>query len=64
PSNRFQLEGSATSAAYRFTYRGAGHGVGLCQWGARGLAQQGFSTQQILDHYFPGTQVIEGAPNL
>ncbi|MEN9231277.1 MAG: SpoIID/LytB domain-containing protein [Thermostichus sp. DG02_5_bins_236] len=64
PSNRFQLEGSATSAAYRFTYRGAGHGVGLCQWGSRGLAQQGFNTRQILYHYFPGTQVMEVDPNL
>ncbi|MBV8116881.1 MAG: SpoIID/LytB domain-containing protein [Candidatus Eremiobacteraeota bacterium] len=34
---------------------GLGHGVGLCQWGARGLAQSGRSARDILDCYFPGT---------
>jgi stage II sporulation protein D len=35
---------------------GLGHGVGLCQWGARGLALQGASFQDILKSYFPGTE--------
>ncbi len=34
---------------------GNGHGVGLCQWGAIGLAKQGYSYRQILQHYFRGT---------
>ena len=33
--------------------RGFGHGVGLCQWGAQGLAQQGYSAAQIVRHYYP-----------
>lgn len=37
--------------------RGLGHGVGMCQWGARGMAQLGFSYQDILQHYFPGTTI-------
>jgi stage II sporulation protein D len=36
---------------------GLGHGVGLCQWGARGLAQQGRSATDIVGWYFPGTTV-------
>lgn len=37
--------------------RGAGHGVGLCQWGAIGLAKQGRSYRAILSAYFPGTTI-------
>lgn len=33
--------------------RGYGHGSGLCQWGARTLAQQGFKAQDILKLYYP-----------
>jgi len=36
---------------------GRGHGVGLCQWGARGLASLGRSAGEIAGFYFPGTQV-------
>jgi stage II sporulation protein D len=34
---------------------GLGHGVGLCQWGARGMALGGASSSDILSFYFPGT---------
>lgn len=37
--------------------RGAGHGVGLCQWGAIGLARRGMKYNQILQFYFPGTVI-------
>lgn len=36
---------------------GLGHGVGLCQWGARGYALAGGSARDILGLYFPGTIV-------
>ncbi len=36
---------------------GAGHGVGLCQWGAIGRARAGFSSGAILSAYFPGTEL-------
>lgn len=36
---------------------GLGHGVGLCQWGARGMALAGRSARDILALYFPGTLV-------
>ncbi len=36
---------------------GAGHGVGLCQWGAVGRARAGQGYQQILAAYYPGTRL-------
>jgi stage II sporulation protein D len=36
---------------------GLGHGVGMCQWGARGMALAGSSAHDILATYFPGTQL-------
>ncbi len=46
--------GQATS--YRFEGRGYGHGRGMGQWGAYGYAvQHGWSTAQILDHFYGGT---------
>ncbi len=36
------------------TGKGAGHGVGLCQWGARGRALKNDSYAQILQRYYPG----------
>ncbi|MBI5145516.1 MAG: SpoIID/LytB domain-containing protein, partial [Candidatus Omnitrophica bacterium] len=36
---------------------GWGHGVGLCQWGAYFMAKQGFNYQQILQYYYPETNV-------
>ncbi len=39
----------------QFAGRGYGHGVGLCQWGAKAMAEQGYSARQILEFYYPGT---------
>ena len=36
---------------------GSGHGVGLCQWGAKGLASQGKNYREILEYYYPGTEI-------
>ena len=36
---------------------GFGHGVGLCQWGAQGKAQRGWSSSRILKFYYPGTTI-------
>jgi stage II sporulation protein D len=37
---------------------GFGHGVGLCQCGAQGMARKGKTYEQILDYYFPGSRRI------
>ncbi len=41
------------------TFHGAGfgHGVGLCQTGAIGMAQQNYTSEQILEHYYPSTHI-------
>jgi SpoIID/LytB domain protein len=43
----------------RFIFHGSGwgHGVGLCQIGAAVMASQGFSAEEILNHYFRGTEI-------
>jgi stage II sporulation protein D len=38
-----------------FTTRGYGHGVGMSQYGANGMAKEGYSYKDILSHYYPGT---------
>ncbi|MBZ0185579.1 MAG: SpoIID/LytB domain-containing protein [Candidatus Obscuribacterales bacterium] len=38
---------------------GAGHGVGLCQWGAHGLAVSGKTYEEILEFYFPKAKLSE-----
>ncbi len=37
---------------------GAGHGVGMSQWGAHGLAKRGSSFRQILNHYYRGVEIL------
>lgn len=37
--------------------RGFGHGVGMCQWGAKGRALAGQTYRQIIEAYYPGTKV-------
>ncbi len=36
---------------------GAGHGVGMSQWGAKAMAERGYSFHQILKHYYTGIQI-------
>ncbi len=43
--------------AFIFEGKGYGHGVGLSQWGAKGMAEEGFSYEEILSHYFPGCRI-------
>lgn len=40
---------------------GAGHAVGLCQWGAKQLADLGYSFSSILGYYYPGTQLQDAS---
>lgn len=39
----------------RFEGRGWGHGAGLSQFGAKGMADRGYGYREILAHYYPGT---------
>src|SRR5437763_3623091 len=45
--------------AFTFTGRGWGHGVGMCQFGAYGLAKQGLNVEQILKTYYTGIELTK-----
>jgi SpoIID/LytB domain protein len=51
------LAPAARAATWTFPGRGWGHGLGMGQWGAKGLAEKGWSASQILKHYYRGTAV-------
>ena len=43
---------------YKFSDgRGFGHGVGMCQCGAEGMARAGAKTDNILSYYYPGSKI-------
>ncbi len=49
-----------TADGFAFTNgRGFGHGVGLCQFGADGLAQAGWNYRAILEHYYPNSHIVK-----
>jgi stage II sporulation protein D len=54
-SARFTIR--ADGNYFIFEGRGWGHGVGLCQWGARGMAAAEKTSAQILEHYYPGAKI-------
>jgi hypothetical protein len=45
-----------------FAGRGYGHGVGMCQWGACGMARDGISYERILKHYYTDVALESNAP--
>lgn len=45
--------------SFTFTGRGWGHGVGMCQYGAFGLAKQGVKYDQIIKHYYTGVDLTK-----
>jgi SpoIID/LytB domain protein len=60
-SNQFTLEhlpaAGGTPEEYIIYGAGWGHGVGMCQDGAFGLAQHGTGYRKILEHYFPAARL-------
>ncbi|NJK36411.1 MAG: SpoIID/LytB domain-containing protein [Oscillatoriales cyanobacterium RM2_1_1] len=54
-STRFRVTRKSGSANFIVEGRGFGHGVGLSQWGAHGLAQNRYNYQQILLYYYQNT---------
>jgi stage II sporulation protein D len=57
PGTRFAIEQQPNGQTI-IRSSGAGHGVGLCQWGAIGLAKEGKTYKQILKCYFPDCVVV------
>lgn len=54
---RYLTVGQGAQRRWIFYGRGWGHGVGMCQTGAYGMALEGATFQQILVHYYPGTEL-------
>ena len=40
-----------------FMTKGYGHGVGMSQYGALGMAKEGYTYDKILKHYYQGTEI-------
>lgn len=59
-STRFEIVRNAqASSGLTFNGIGYGHGVGLCQYGAKVMGEKGFRAQQILAHYYPGAKLVK-----
>jgi len=54
-STQFEIESIGKTVV--LSGRGAGHAVGLCQWGAKEMAGLGYRFDTILRYYFPGTEL-------
>jgi len=49
-------------AGFLFSGYGWGHGVGMCQWGAKVMAERGKDYKEILKYYYPGTTIEKREP--
>lgn len=56
-SNNTKKTVPAVPTTYIFTGKGWGHGIGMSQEGAKGMANAGLTYKEILTHYFTGTKV-------
>ena len=52
-STSFEFEKNSNGVIFKT--KGYGHGVGMSQYGANGMARNGYSYKDILAHYYPGT---------
>jgi len=57
-----KMEVVPVAGGWRFTGEGWGHGVGLCQFGANGMARRGAGFREILVRYYPGTEISGEMP--
>jgi len=55
PSTQFAIESIGRDVV--LSGYGAGHAVGMCQWGAKELAELGYPFSTILRYYYPGTEL-------
>ena len=48
---------NGTASVFVFKGRGNGHGVGMSQYGAKALAEAGYTYDKILKYYYTGTEI-------
>ena len=54
-STRFSI--SVQGSSYLFKGYGWGHGVGMCQWCTKGMADKGMTHEAMLEHFYPGAKL-------
>lgn len=57
-SANFSVAASSDGETVTFTTTGYGHGVGMSQYGANGMAKDGSDYKEILTHYYTGVRVL------
>lgn len=55
-SSSFEVE--CDKSGVMFTTVGSGHGVGMSQYGAQGMALEGYRYDEILKHYYSGVEIL------
>lgn len=58
-SSAYTIEYNKANDNFTVTCKGYGHGVGLSQRGAKAYAKQGWTHEQIISHFFPGTTLVK-----
>ncbi len=53
------LSWTTTGNEVNFSVKGYGHGAGMCQYGAMGMAKQGRTYAEILSYYYQGTKITQ-----
>jgi stage II sporulation protein D len=56
PSSDFKA--TEDGSGWQLEGRGVGHGIGMCQLGAAGMAKSGAGFRAIIDHYYPNTTLV------
>ena len=56
-SHAFTVSYDSSNDKFRFDVYGYGHGVGLSQYGAEFMARDGYSYEEIIEHYYPGVEI-------
>jgi stage II sporulation protein D len=57
-----KMEVTPTADGWLFRGQGYGHGVGMCQYGANGMAKAGRGYREILARYYPGVEIGRESP--
>jgi stage II sporulation protein D len=53
------MEAEVWADQARFLGRGWGHGVGMCQWCAKGMADQGMDWRSMIETFYPGAEIVK-----
>ncbi|SEG62181.1 stage II sporulation protein D [Paenibacillus sp. UNC499MF] len=59
--NSTDFEAALSGADWTFTVKGYGHGVGMSQWGANGMAKEGKKAEEITAYYYPGAKLTSAS---